>query len=92
MHPTTVIKKPLLSEKATIDAEANNRYTFEVDRRASKHQIKVAVEALYGVRVNSVATQNRKGAARRLRYGWVTGGVNKRALVKIHPEDRIDLI
>ena len=40
MHATTVIKKPLLTEKATVDSEENNRYAFEVDRRATKHQIK----------------------------------------------------
>ena len=40
MHPTTVIRKPLLTEKATMDAEMNNRYAFEVDRRANKAQIK----------------------------------------------------
>lgn len=92
MHATTVIKKPLLTEKATVDSEENNRYAFEVDRRATKHQIKRAVEELYDVRVQSVATQVRKGASRRLKYGWVASGVMKRALVKIHPEDRIDLV
>ena len=92
MHPTTVIRKPLLTEKATMDAEMNNRYAFEVDHRATKQQIRTAVEALYNVRVQSVATQRRNGAARRLRYGWVTSGVVKRALVKLHPEDRIELV
>lgn len=92
MHPTTVIRKPLLTEKATMDAEMNNRYAFEVDQRATKHQIRTAVEVLYNVRVQSVATQRRNGASRRLRYGWVTSGVVKRALVKLHPEDRIELV
>jgi large subunit ribosomal protein L23 len=92
MHPTTVIRKPLLTEKATIDSEANNRYTFEVDRRATKDQIRTAVEALYNVRVESVATQTRKGSTRRMRYGYVTAGSIKRALVKLHPEDQIELV
>jgi large subunit ribosomal protein L23 len=92
MHPTTIIRKPLLTEKATMDAEMNNRYTFEVDRRASKDQIRMAVEALYSVRVQSVATQTRRGSTRRMRYGWVAAGVIKRALVKLHPEDRIELV
>lgn len=92
MHPTTVIRKPLLTEKATTDAEMNNRYSFEVDHRATKSQIKTAVEVLYNVRVKSVATQRRNGANRRLRYGWVTSGAVKRALVKLHPEDRIELV
>ena len=92
MHPTTVIRKPLLTEKATMDAEMNNRYAFEVDRRANKAQIKNAVEMLYNVRVENVATQNRRGETRRLKYGWVSSGLIKRALVKIHPEDRIELV
>ena len=92
MHPTTVIRKPLLTEKATMDAEMNNRYAFEVDNRASKQQIRTAVEVLYNVRVQSVATQRRNGSTRRLKYGWVTGGAVKRALVKLHPEDRIELV
>ena len=39
----------------------NNRYVFEVDKRADKGQIKRAIEGIYGVRVLSVATQVRKG-------------------------------
>jgi len=92
MHPTTVIRKPLLTEKATIDSAENNRYTFEVDRRATKDQIRTAVEALYNVRVETVATQTRKGSTRRTRYGWVAAGSIKRALVKLHPEDQIELV
>ena len=42
--------------------------------------------------VESVATQNRKGETRRLKYGRVTSAAVKRAIVKIHPEDHIDLI
>jgi ribosomal protein L23 len=47
---------------------------------------------LYNVRVENVATQNRRGETRRLKYGWVSSGLIKRALVKIHPEDRIELV
>ena len=92
MHATEVIRKPLVTEKATVDGAENNRFAFEVDRRATKDQIRKAVEALYSVRVVGVATQNRKGESRRMRYGAVTGGTVKRAIVKLHPDDRIDLI
>ncbi|MDA0295828.1 MAG: 50S ribosomal protein L23 [Planctomycetota bacterium] len=92
MHATDVIRRPLVTEKATIDSEENNRYAFEVDRRATKGMVRRAIEDLYKVRVESVATQNRKGETRRLKYGRVTSAAVKRAIVKIHPEDHIDLI
>ncbi|MHC4245202.1 MAG: 50S ribosomal protein L23 [Planctomycetota bacterium] len=92
MHATDVIRRPLVTEKATIDSEENNRYAFEVDRRATKDMIRKAVQDLYKVRVESVATQNRKGESRRLRYGRVTSAAVKRAIVKLHSEDRIELI
>jgi len=91
MEVTTIIKKPLVTEKTTFNATANNRYAFEVDQRASKGQIKRAVEDIYGVRVLSVATQVRKGRMRRNRMGWFRVGSEKRAVVKLHAEDRIEL-
>jgi large subunit ribosomal protein L23 len=90
MEPTAVIKKPLVTEKSTFLAESN-RYAFQVDQRATKPQIRKAIEALYGVRVLSVATQNRPGKVRRFRYGYVTTPTTKRAVVKVHADDRIEL-
>lgn len=91
MEVTTIIRKPLVTEKTTFNATANNRFAFEVDRRATKGQIKRAVEELYGVRVLSVATQVRKGHMRRNRMGWFRVGNVKHAIVKLHTEDRIEL-
>ncbi|MBI69178.1 MAG: 50S ribosomal protein L23 [Phycisphaerae bacterium] len=91
MEATTVIKQPLVTEKTTFAATADNRYSFEVDRRADKAQIKRAVEEIYGVRVVSVSTQVRKGRMRRNRMGWFRVGNQKRATVKLHAEDRIEL-
>jgi large subunit ribosomal protein L23 len=90
MEPTTIIRKPLVTEKSTFLAEAN-RYAFQVDKRATKPQIRKAVEALYGVRVLSVATQNRPGKVRRFRYGYINTPTTKRAIVKVHADDRIEL-
>ena len=53
---STIIKKPLITEKATNDSEMNNRFTFVVDRRANKIEIRKAVENMYGVTVDSVRT------------------------------------
>ena len=91
MEVTTIIKKPLVTEKTTFGAGANNRYAFVVDTRANKGQIKRAIEDIYGVRVLSVSTQNRKGQLRRNRMGWFRVGSQKRAIVKLHEEDRIEL-
>ena len=91
MEPITVIKKPLITEKSTFAADENNRYYFLVDPRATKPQIRLAIQALYGVRVLSVATQNRPGKTRRYKYGWIRTSPTKRAAVKVHPDDRIEL-
>ncbi len=91
MEVTTIIKKPLVTEKTTYAASASNRYAFVVDNRADKGQIKRAVEEIYGVRVVSVSTQVRKGQLKRNRMGWFRVGSQKRAVVKLHAEDRIEL-
>lgn len=90
MEPTNVIKAPLVTEKSTYAAESN-RYAFKVDTQATKKEIRKAVEALYGVRVIRVATQNRPGKLRRYKYGYVRTPLTKRAVVKIHADDRIEL-
>ena len=91
MDATTVIRTPVVTEKATAGNELN-RYSFEVDRRATKTDIKRAVEELYKVRVIGVNTIVRKAAARRYRYGLVAGAITKRAIVRIHKDDKIELL
>ena len=91
-NPTHIIKKPLLSEKSTFGSSEFNRHCFLVDRRARKDEIKAAVQELYGVRVLEVATQNRKGKRKRTRFGWVVESTTKKATVKLHPEDTIELL
>ncbi len=91
MESTHVIKKPLLTEKTTEDMNEYGRYAFLVDRRATKDDIRAAVETVYGVRVTGVQTQIRKGKTRRLRYGWVGQRPTKKAIVRLHPDDQIEL-
>ena len=91
MDATYVIKKPMLTEKTTTAMNEQSRYTFLVDRRASKDEIKGAVESLYGVKVVGVTTQRRKGKERRLRYGWVTEKVTKKATVRLAEGQTIEL-
>ena len=90
MEVTMIIRRPLITEKSTAATE-QNRVAFEVDRRATKQQIKKAVETLYDVRVMDVATLNRRGRTRRTRFGNVETPTVKRAIVKVHPDDRIEL-
>ena len=56
----TVIKRPMLTEKAAMLAE-KKQYAFEVTTDANKIQIKAAIERLYDVKVSSVRTINVKG-------------------------------
>ena len=90
MESTTVIRKPIITEKST-DHMEENRYAFEVDKRASKEQIARAVRDIYEVRVIGVSTMRRRGKVRRTRYGYTQKPSTKRAIVKVHPEDRIEL-
>lgn len=91
MIDTAVIKRPLVTEKNTFVAGEFNRYGFEVAPNATKEQIKSAIEALYDVRVLNVSTQTRKGRMKRNRFGYFRKGHRKQAVVKVHPDDRIEL-
>ncbi|RMH24312.1 MAG: 50S ribosomal protein L23 [Planctomycetota bacterium] len=91
LEPHYILRRPLLTEKSTQAMESANMYTFEVDRRASKRDIKAAVEKAFGVTVEKVNTQNRKGGSRRFRYGTVEAGEWKRATVRIAEGQKIDL-
>ncbi len=91
MEPHYILRKPLLTEKSTQAMEGANVYAFEVDRRATKTDIKNAIEAAFGVTVVKINTQNRKGGSRRLRYGTVKAGEWKRASVRIKDGQTIEL-
>jgi large subunit ribosomal protein L23 len=91
MHATHIIRRPIVTEKASFQTGESNRYTFEVAGTARKDQIKAAVQDLYKVRVLGVSTQNRKARDRQYKYGMVAGAITKRAIVKVHPEDKIEL-
>ncbi|MDI9402674.1 MAG: 50S ribosomal protein L23 [Limnohabitans sp.] len=91
MDPIHVIVRPIVTEKATWGSGHQNRFAFEVSKLATKTDIKKAVESLYKVRVLGVATQTRRLRNRAYAYGFVAGKTWKRAVVKIHPEDKIEL-
>ena len=91
MDHTSVIIRPLVTEKSTRLQHSQNTYAFEVHRLANKHQIKDAVEKLYSVKVADVRTMNRKGKPRRTRYRMVKTGEWKRAVVTLAEDNRIEL-
>jgi len=91
LEPHYILRKPLLTEKSTGQMENDNVYTFEVDRRASKDDVKAAIEKAYGVKVVKVTTQVRKGGSRRFKYGKVADNSWKRAAVKVAQGQSIEL-
>lgn len=77
-----IIKRPLLTEK-TASAMAEDVYTFEVGTRATKTEIRAAVEEIWEVKVKAVRTVNTKGEQKRNRWGkYRTKGIRK-AYVKL---------
>ncbi|MCC6273166.1 MAG: 50S ribosomal protein L23 [Deltaproteobacteria bacterium] len=66
MEMHEIIRRPLITEKGTQLRELQNQYLFEVDRRASKHQIKGAVETLFKVHVEDVKTLVVRGKIKRV--------------------------
>jgi large subunit ribosomal protein L23 len=90
LEPYQVVLRPLITEKATHVSERHNAYTFEVNALANKTEIKEAVEQLFNVKVADVRTQNRRGKPRRYRLKVGRMRNWKKAIVKLHPEHRID--
>jgi large subunit ribosomal protein L23 len=91
-----IIKKPIISEKATVLSEKFNRFTFAVDRTANKIEIKNAVEKLYGVQVTEVRTMNYGGGKSSTKYtnrGIVEQPSKKwkKAVVTVAEGEAIDL-
>ncbi len=87
--PRDIILRPVVSEKS-YDLIAQNRYTFEVAKRATKPQIAEAIEEIFGVRVAKVNTMNVTGKPRRLR--WRTGTTRswKKAVVTLKEGETIE--
>lgn len=80
--PRDVILAPVVSEKSygLID---EGKYTFFVDTRANKTEIKNAIETIFSVSVESVNTINRAGKRKRTKFGWGQRKGTKRAIVTL---------
>jgi large subunit ribosomal protein L23 len=86
-----VILKPLVTEKAVNLAQEQNKYTFYVDRKANKIEIKNAIEEIFNVKVTAVNTMTVRGKKKRVgRYEGLTP-TRKKAVVTLNEGDTIDI-
>jgi large subunit ribosomal protein L23 len=91
LDPRHVVLRPLVTEKSLRQSEQRNAYTFAVDLRANKVQIRRAVEGLFDVTVVGVRTDVRPGKPRRMGRRMITTAEWKRAVVTLKAGDTIDL-
>jgi large subunit ribosomal protein L23 len=92
LPPHQIVIRPLVNEKTLAQVERYNHYAFEVHPRATKPQIKRAVEELFDVKVIEVRTQNRVGKPRRYRFRQGRTKAWKKAIVTLDKEYRISLL
>lgn len=85
--PRDIIKRPVITERS-MDLVADKKYTFEVDVKANKTEVKDAIEQIFGVKVEKVNIMNYKGKFKRV--GRFSGFTNRRkiAIVKLTPDSK----
>ena len=90
MEPTSIVRRPCVTEKSVTGTEAHNKVVFEVDVRANKVQIKQAIEQLFKVSVTKVNTMTQPG--KRVRMGRHMGVRPpwKKAVVTLKEGDHIE--
>ena len=90
MNSYDIIKRPLITEKTSIQKEDYNQMSFEVDRKANRVEIKRAIENIFKVNVDKVRTIQVKGKTKQ--RGRIVGKRRnwKKAVVKLMPGERID--
>ena len=88
--PRDIVIRPIVSEKSYAGLERNT-YTFLVDPRANKTEIKEAIQQIWNVRVTNVNTMNRKGKVKRTRLGVGRRPDQKRAVVTLVAGDTIEI-
>jgi large subunit ribosomal protein L23 len=90
MEAQQLIRRPLITEKATRMKEGSNTICFEVARSANKIEVRRAIEKLFGVKVLDVRVANRQGKWKRMgrfvgqRKAW------KKAYVRLAPDQKIE--
>ena len=85
-----VIRRPIITEKSTVQKEDSNQVTFEVDRRANRIEIRNAVQKLFNVKVVSVNIMNFNGKKKRVGRAMGKKSDWKKAVVTLKPGDKIE--
>lgn len=86
-----IIKAPVVTEKSAAMAQNENKYVFKVDPRATKTEIKTAIEKIFKVKVLEISTINVKPKKRRVgRYSGLSNR-SKKAIVKLAEGQTIEL-
>ena len=85
-----IILRPVVSEKS-YNLLDDGKYTFVVAPDANKTEIKIAIEAIFDVKVTAVNTMNRQGKRRRTRYGFGKKADTKRAIITLAEGQSIDI-
>lgn len=85
-----IVRRPLITEKTTIQKDEFNQLSFEVAPKANRVEIKKAIEEVFGVRVSSVRTMQVRGKLKR--RGRILGRRRnwKKAIVTLMPGERIE--
>jgi large subunit ribosomal protein L23 len=91
VDPHQVIIRPVISEKSYGLIETANQYTFQVDKRANKNQIKRAIESAFDVTVRKVNTSNVKSKPKRQGLTRGRTATWKKAVVRLVDGERIEL-
>lgn len=90
MDAYRILRKPMVTEKSTSLLQ-DNKYTFEVDPKANKTEIKQAVESLFKVKVEKVNTMHLKGKLKRVRQIQGRTPDRKKAIVTLKQGDKIEI-
>ena len=91
MDDYNIIIRPLITEQGMHFANIKSAYSFEVNKKANKTQVKNAVERIYNVKVDKVRTANRAGKLRRKGRNFGQTSSWKKAIVFLKPDYHIDL-
>ncbi|MCA6071505.1 MAG: 50S ribosomal protein L23 [Endomicrobium sp.] len=92
MDIRNIVKRPIVTEKAALLKEKDNKYTFVVNKDANKFQIKQAIESLFNVKVESVHTSNYVGKSKRMGVHSGYKSDWKKAIVKLGAGQEIQVV
>ena len=91
MNAQQIIQRPLVTERSMVIRDTQNKYSFKVHPRATKPEIRKAIEELFSVRVTGVATMNVAGKPKRLGRSTGYRASWKKAIVTVAPGQKIEI-